>query len=65
MDKHREDPRLIAREMMAALQEAHFAARRLEQVVVPHIANRPSDRIHELRVAATILAKRIEQALAA
>jgi hypothetical protein len=65
MEDNRNDPRLIAREVMAALQDAHFAARRLEQLVAPPVADRPADRIHALRVAATTLAARIEQALAA
>lgn len=63
MENERDDPGLIAREVMAALQDAHFAARRLEQLVAPPIANRPADRIHALRVAATILAAQIERAL--
>ena len=65
MERRSDDPRLIVRELKAALQDAHFAARRLELVVPARADARPSDRIHELRIEAGSLAARIEKLLAA
>lgn len=49
------------RELKAALQDAHFAARRLEMLLPAPPQDRPSDRIHALRIAAGELAARIGQ----
>jgi hypothetical protein len=49
------------REVKAALQDAHFAARRLEELIPVSTHDRPSDRIHALRIAAGELAARIGQ----
>ena len=65
MEEKRDDPRLIVRELKAALQDAHFAARRLELVVPAPADARPADRIHDLRIDAGSLAARIEKLLAA
>lgn len=62
------DPQLqilaTVRELKAALQEAHFAARRLEALIPAPAYDRPSDRIHALRIAAGELAARINRAAA-
>jgi hypothetical protein len=50
------------REIKAALQDAHFAARRLEELLPAPAHDRPSDRIHALRIAAGELAAKIGQA---
>jgi len=52
-------------EMRSALQQAHFAARLLEELLPPPPADRPSDRIHALRTAASSLASEIEAVLGA
>lgn len=52
-------------DLKQALQEAHFAARELEELIHAPREDRPSDRIHALRVAAGRLAADIEAAFAA
>ena len=55
----------ILGELKAALQHAHFAARRLEEVVPADRRDRPADRIHALRTAAEALAAQIASARSA
>jgi hypothetical protein len=71
MDNDRLDEQKAARalvalaELRSALQEAHFAARLLEEVMPPAPADRPADRIHALRMDAGRLAGEIEVVLRA
>jgi len=50
-------------ELRSALQQAHFAARLLEEFLPPAPAERPSDRIHALRTDAERLAADIRAVL--
>jgi hypothetical protein len=50
-------------ELRSALQQAHFAARLLEELLPPAPADRPSDRIHALRTATGRLAADIQAML--
>jgi hypothetical protein len=43
-------------ELTEALQQAHFAARSLEDALPPQRDGRPADRVHALRMAAGRLA---------
>lgn len=54
---------MTLREMKSALQDAHFAARRLDELLGAAPQYRPADEVHALRVVAGELGLRINELL--